>query len=272
MEIVIVIEMLKRRKILLAIGIVLSVLAGAAGAGFLPPHSPAKAPATGQALTTVVVDTRVPLVATAKPGGDATIVQRAVFLADLLQSKPMTERIAKAVGVPGWQVTALGPVLPPTSEFSLYPDGQLPVVAAAASQSAIHTPYVIQLLPSYTVPIVQIGTVAPTAHAAVVLAQATVAAMKAAVLPNTLVASAPRPTTGTHSAAERVTEPTVPPLRVDELGPVSSVAIPPNTVHGFTGVAAALGVFVFWCFGVVVASGLRRAWRRAARPAVQITG
>jgi hypothetical protein len=271
MEIVIAWEMLKRRRILLAVGTLLSILAGAAAAGLLPPHSAAKAPSSGQALTEVVVDTRIPQVATTKPTGDATLVQRAVFLGDLLQSKPMTTRIAKAIGQPAWQVTVLGPVLPPASEFSLFPDGQLPVVAAAASQSAVHTPYAVQLLPSYTVPIIQIGAVAPTARAAVVLAQATVDAMKAAVQPTTLVASAPRPESSSGSRTGRVSEPSEPPLRVEQLGPVSSVAIAPKTLHAFTGIIAAVAVFVLWCFGVVLAGSARRAWRRAGTPARGLT-
>jgi hypothetical protein len=261
MEIVIAVEILRRRRILLGLGILLSVVLGAAGAGILPPHSAAKTPASGQALTEVVIDTHIRLAATTKPGGDATIVQRAVFLADLLQSKPMTTRIANAIGQPAWQVTVLGPVLPPASEFSLFPDGQLPVVAAAASQTAVHTPYVVQLMPSYTVPIVQIGTVAPTAHAAVVLAQATVEAMKAAVQPSTLVATAPLPKRNSHGAVKPAAAPDEPPLRIDQLGAVSSVAIPPKTVHALTGLLAAIGSFIFWCFAVVIAGGARRAWR-----------
>ena len=272
MELLSVGELLRRRRILLAVGLVVAVALGAAVAGVLPPRRAAATQPAGEALAQVVIDTRVPLVATTAPGADETIVQRSVLLADLMGSNAMTPLIAQRAGVQPDALAVLGPALPPVSEFSLVPDGQLPQDAAAAAQTAVHTPYVVRLQPNYTVPVVSIGATAPDVHDAVALAQATIATLKSATLPSNAIAKAPMsaPTAhsvvkraaGAHSAARAAPRPQ-PALDVESLGAVSSVGVPATSVHLLRGVGACIALLAVWSVGVVIATGFARLWRRA---------
>jgi hypothetical protein len=287
MELLSVAELLWRRRILVAVGLVLAVALGSAVGGILPPHSaPATRPA-GEALAQVVIDTRVPLVATTAPGADATIVQRSVLLADLMGSNAMAALIARSAGVQPDALSVVGPVLPPVSEFTLLPDGQLPQLAATAAQTAVHTPYVVRLQPNYRVPIVSIGTTAPDVHDAVALAQATIATLKSATVPTNAIARAPMPAPTARSVVKRarsVVKRAAGPdsagraapgsvaraapspkqaLDVEALGAVSSVGVPATSVHLLRGVEACIALLAVWCAGVVIAIGFARLWRRA---------
>jgi hypothetical protein len=292
MELLSIADVLRSRRILLAVGLLAAVVLGAAVAGVLPPRSARTTRPTGEALAQVLIDTRMPLVATTTPGGDHTIVQRSVLLAALMASDSMTARIAHRAGIQPDALVVLGPVLPPVSEFSLVPDGQLPQFAATASQTAVHTPYVVQLSPNYNVPIVSIGAAAPDVPDAVSLAQATIATLKSATLPTNASRpaavpaatphSAAKPPAGAHSAtkpaASRHAAPTPaatpqPALDVESLGAVSSVAAPAAAgVHLLRGAAAAVALLALWCAGVVIAAGLARLWRRLGHPVTQVAG
>ncbi|HWF49610.1 MAG TPA: hypothetical protein VG294_03105 [Solirubrobacteraceae bacterium] len=257
MELLSIADVVRRRRILLAVGVVLAVVVGAMAAGLLPPGSAGAASGGGQALAQVVVDTRVPLLATTAPGGDATIVQRSVLLADLMQTTPMTATIAQRAGIPAADLGVVGPVLPPEVQFSLVPDGQFPQLAAAAALTALHTPEAVQLVPNLNVPVMAIATNAPTVRAAVALAQATIATLKSATVP----------TSTDGKAASK------PALNIEPLGNISSAAVPASgSVHLTRGVAAALALLAAWCSGVVIAAGLARRWRQVGRPAPSAAG
>ncbi|MGO9954546.1 MAG: hypothetical protein ACLP50_00955 [Solirubrobacteraceae bacterium] len=193
MELVSIAALLRRRRIALAIGFLAAVALGVLASGILTSHGSGAAAASGEALVQVELDTRTPEAATTNAGEDATIVQQSVLLAARMQSDTMTAKIARAAGVEPDAVTVLGPTLPPVSEFGLVPDGQLPEVASTAAQTIV-TPYVVRLVPNYTVPVITIGTAAPDPRAAVALAQATIAALEGAVLPTAEPMPMPTPT------------------------------------------------------------------------------
>jgi len=259
MELLSIADVVRRRRILLAVGLFVAIAIGAATAGLLPPSSGGAATPAGQALAHVVVDTRVPLLATSTPGGDATIVQRSFLLADLMQTDAMTAAIAQRVGLPAADVGVDSPVLPPLVDFSLVPDGQgqFPQLTTTAALTALHTPYVVQLTPDLNVPVMAIATSAPNVRAAVTLAQATIDTLKAATVPvSPGKGAAPKPA-----------------LNVEPLGSISSAAVPvTGSVHLARGVAAAIAVLAAWCAGIVIAAGLARRWRRVGHPVAPAAG
>jgi hypothetical protein len=254
MEFLMFAHVLRRRRIAVAVGIALAVLVGGAIAGVLPPGGgPAAAP-TGQALAEVVVDTHTSLIATTTPSAQATIAQRAVLLAALMQSDAMTAKIAQTAGIPAASLRVIGPVFPPVSEFTIVPEGEFPQLAASAALTAVQTPYVVKLLPNVSLPIMDIGTTAPSRRAAVSLAQATIATLQSAAVPTNVVragAAKPKPT-----------------LIVQSLAAIRSAAVL-GTGGGQLplGIAAAIGLLAAWCAGIVVVAGLARQWRRLDQPA-----
>jgi hypothetical protein len=286
MELLSIADVLRRRRILVVFGLVVACALGTMVSGVIATGSARSTRPTGEALAQVVIDTRVPLVATTGPGADATIVQRSVLLSALMGSGTMTASIAQRAGVQPDALTVLGPVLPPVSEFGLVPDGQLPQLAATAAQTAVYTPYVVRLQPNYAVPIVSIGTSAPDVREAVALALATIATLKAATLPTSTGTAAGTPPPGrlvagakraarraaSPDSAARTTARPSPALVVEALGAVSGVAVQATSVHLLRGVAAAVALFAMWCAGVVTATGFGRVWRRAGRPVTQAAG
>src|SRR5205823_2149130 len=75
-------RVLSRRRIRVALGLVVAVLIGASVGGVVPPLAGSeKGSPTGQALVRVLIDTRVPLPATTTPIGADTINKRSDLLA-----------------------------------------------------------------------------------------------------------------------------------------------------------------------------------------------
>jgi len=311
-ELVNIAHALRRRRIIIAFGLAVACALGVLASGVASPHDARAAAPTGSAQAQVLIDTRVPLVATTAPGGAATIVQRSVLLSALMNSDATTAQIARQVRIPADDLTVVVPVLAPVSEFGLVPDGQLPQSVSTAS-TALHTPYVVQLLPNYNVPVVSIDTSAPDVHGAVALAQATIAAMQSSTLPAATSTPVARPAAiappavveraavrgahhrGRHSLAARRAEQRAiaaaraaqaalaaqaaasppkpqPTLEVEPLGAITGKALPTTSIHVGRGVAVALGLVAAWLFAIVVAGGLSRVWRRAGQPAAQIAG
>jgi hypothetical protein len=271
MEIVSIVAVLRRRRILLIVGILAAVAAGALVSGVR--HSASAAQLSGEALAQVEIDTRVPLVATSAPGGDDTIVRQSVLLAGLMGSSTMTAEIARRAGIPPDDLFIRGPVLLPTSEFGLLPDGQFPVVASASSLSAVHTPDVVQLVPNYNLPIMQIGAVAPSVREAVSLTLATIATMRSATAATaTATATATAKLAAAHRGARRSSAKSLPALNVESLGGVSSIAVGTPSIHILSGLAAAIALFAVWCTAIVIAAGVGRLWRSADRPVTEMAG
>jgi hypothetical protein len=272
LEFVSIIDVFGRRRFLLVVGLVASVALGAVATGLLPPRSNARAtPSSGAALAQVEIDRGLPLIATTARGGTDTIVQQSVLLATFMGSDAMTGQIAKRAGLRADELAVVVPTLPPASEFELFPDGQLPVVAAAASQAAGHRPYVVKIAPSYTVPIIQVGTIAPSRGGSVSLAQATIATLRAATVltrarratnaaPRADLAASRTLATGLSVAKTSDALRRQQALVVRSLGPVSSAAVQANTPGIRAAAAASAALFAIWCLGLLFAAGLRRLW------------
>lgn len=250
MEIVSLIRVFRRRRLVLGLGFMIAAAIAVIAGGMV--SGSARSGTVAAATARVMIDTRVPLIATTHASGQDTIVQRAVFVATQMDSDSMSAKIAQAAGIPRDDLTVVVPVLPPLEELSLLPDGQLPTVAAKDTQIP-RTPYVVSLNPSYTVPIVDIDTAAPTATAALALARATTSAMQLAT----------QPTNGTRSASGTTALPT---LHVEVLGQATSVPQVPAGTHLRRGVAGAAVFLLMWCLGMVLISAIKRLWRRAAGP------
>ncbi len=246
-------SVLRRHRILVAVGALLAVLAAAQLSGAIANvRGAAGAPPAGQALIQVQVDTRSPLAATVGLDAAETIAQRTVLLADLMGKDSTVAAIAHQAGVAAGGLYVQTPVLLPVSEFQTLPNGELATVVAAATQTVAGATDVVHLVPNPTLPIITVGTSAPNARTAVALANATVAALRAATIPSSTAAPGGRQATAPAA------------LIIRPLGVVRSVAIAAHTLHLAIGLAALLAVFVFWCIGVLFASGLARLWRSGA--------
>jgi hypothetical protein len=248
MELLSVAQLLRGRRLLVSVGLVAAVVLGAKVSGVIGP-SGAAGPITGQAVARVVIDTRVPLVATATAQGADTVVQRSVLLAALMGSNEMTAAIARQAGLPPGQLAVVGPSLDPVSVASYSPGGELPQLAVlATNEMAATQPFVVELRPYAAVPIISVSAAAPDVRQATALTHATIATLKSA-------SAAPSGAGGT--------------LRVEPLGPVRSVAVTSaSSSHHLLGMAVAVAVLLAWCTGIVMASGLARLWRRAGRAVV----
>lgn len=262
MEIVSLIRVLRRRRALVGLGLILAVAVAAIAGGVV--SSGGEAASQGSHATVhVLIDTRVPLIATSGGTGEDTIVPRAVFLADRMHGASAMRQIAQTVGIPRNSLSVVAPALPPLEEFNLVPDGQLPTVVAKATQLP-RAPYVVALTPNYDVPVIAIDTAAPTPNGAVTLARAAIAAMERATQPTGHTSGAAG---GTATSSSRATRPA---LRVVPLGAPTSMPPVPVGTHLRRGVLAAVVVFAFWCIGIVIASGISRLWRPTASPPVRV--
>jgi hypothetical protein len=243
MELLSVAQVLRRRRILVAVGLVLALLLGAAVSGILPLHKGARAQSSAQALVRVLIDTRVPLVATVTPDGTDTITQRSVLLASDMGSDTWTATIAHAAGIPSNRLLIVSPTFPAVTVSTLMPAGQFPQLTATAAQTDVVEPYVVRLAPDLGDPIITIGTAAPTTRQAAALANGTVAALKS-------VTARPGGARGNANVES---------LGSVHVGTVTSTA----RTHHLLGLLVVIAVAAIWCSGIVVCSGFARAWRQA---------
>jgi hypothetical protein len=241
MELVSVVRILHERRVLVGLGALVALLAGLAALGRLP-VGPSAAPTqvTSTARTRLMVDMPKPLAADLEANAD-TIGPQAALLADLMAAAPQAHEIARTAGVAPGQLAVLRPSL-------IAPAAPSPLgTRAAAASTALPRSHVVSIEASTLLPIVEIDTFAPDARAAARLATATTATLK-------------------ELAAVRARS-TSPGLVVKPLEPIRTKPVvsggPPNPALGLF---AAFMTFVLWCLALVLASGLGRAWRRAAAP------
>lgn len=233
MEIVNLLQVLERRRRLLAAGFVAALLAGMAAAGLLPGTPGAQAgPPTGLAQARLLLDTPEPLAADldAEAG---TIGAQAALLADLLASHAQVRTIAEGARIPADRLTVRRPALTvPTVPSRL---GE----RAAAVATPGH-PYAVEVRASPTLPILSIDAFAPDPDAATVLARSTQHALEQ------LVAG--------RSGG----------LGVKVLEPVTATQVAGAAGRSkVLGVVAAVAVLVLWCAAIVAGAGLARV--RAGR-------
>lgn len=240
MELVRVARVLRRHRIVVVIGLLAAVTLGAKVSGVLSPSGAGIS--SGQALARVLVDTREPLIATTAQQGAETIAERSSLLAILMASNQAAASIAYRAGVQSGQLAVVAPQFAPVSAYTYLPDGEFPGLTATAAQEAAGLKrFVVELRTDATVPIIDIGVAAPDVRQAAAVAQATVATLTSASV-------------GTGGAFTS--------LRAEALGPVRTAVVKTASSHRLLGIAAAVGAFLAWCTAIVIASGLRRLWRR----------
>src|SRR4051812_9723297 len=110
MDVLSVVRLLLRKRLLIALGLAISL--GIAGAidGVIPVlHSGAKPHSSGGATTRVLIDTPTALAATADAYGASTIQSRSLLVADTLASDEMTAKIAAAAGLRADEIVVQAP-------------------------------------------------------------------------------------------------------------------------------------------------------------------
>lgn len=236
MELLIILALLSRRRVLVAAGLVLSVALGAYVGGLAPAHGGTRGSTGSQALAQILVDTPVPLAATSDNTliGADTIIKRAILLADEIGSDAVGAAIAQQSGLKPDQLAVLTPLFDPVSLSTYLPDGQLPVRAAQAARKGVHQPYVVTLVAHYGVPILSIAAASPDDAHTGALVTATIAALRS------------------HGTG----------VRIKQLGPIQTASVPAGPgAHHARGAAVGFVAFFIWCVGIVVASGLLAALR-----------
>jgi hypothetical protein len=166
MELVALIRVLWRRKILGAAGLVASIALGAMY-GKAPPASSAVA------WTRLVLDTPKSQLIDSAPGYADSLPWRGQLLVHLMATEDVRKRLAQAVGVPPHQIAVIDP------ELSL-PRVPASLPAAAAKVAGItYAPYVLTMfMADDSLPMISFEAAAPDARGARKLAEAAIAVMK----------------------------------------------------------------------------------------------
>ena len=219
-----------RRRFVVALGVVAAVAAGLLASKVQGD--------SGVATTRVLVDTPRSLVAAAKSRGDETIVTRAVLLGSLLAADRVEDDIARRAGVSPQELAVVGP------------NFNQPAVATPLSRQAIEVatprePRIVTVtLDDPQVPVVSIAATAADPEAAAKLAGSTTATLRSLV-------DHPGQADGSG-------------VRIEQLGAVDAKRVSTRGTR-LKSLIAGLGVFVLWCWAVVLFDRLSR--RRARRVA-----
>ncbi len=245
MELVDVLRVLARHRLALAAGLLVAIAAGLAVQYHI---SLSPLALSDRVTTTTTAQTRLLLDAPDKPSAvdlDAgvadTLGLRAGLLADLLATNAVREDIARDSGVPEAELA----VLPPASASPSLP---VPLAVAAAEAARVTTePYTLSVAADVSIPIVSLHVAAPDTGSARRIAAAATRAYERLV-------------------ATRLGKPSR--LSVESLGPIRTTTKVDRMRRAF-GLAATIAVFTMWAVGLVLLTGLRRAWRGAGgRPRV----
>jgi hypothetical protein len=230
MELVLALKVLWRRKLVLAVGLLLAIGLIAKGSTQPRTHS-------ALAWTRVALDTQPSQLIDPDPIGADSLPWRADLLTGLLSTEESKTAIARKLGAPVDELVVLEPRLA-TPEVGT----PLPVHAVKAA-ATVAAPYVLIVQADGTLPLVSIAAAAPDRAHAAKLAQAAAATLEAA--------SSLHPT--------RIVQGYV----VEQVSPVRT-----KDIAGADGrvkaVGMALVLLAFWCACVALAAGLPRRRRASA--------
>lgn len=252
MNLIFILQVLWRRRIVVGVAVLLSLGVGASVAyrvtPGLPPHFKSRRYQVGLASVRVLVDTHDSIVADLDPTGADSLSLHAQLLADLIASGPVRTGIAQAVGIPPQYLAVVPPAV------SGAPAVATPIATAAPPPADAST---LTIGVDSTLPLVSISAQAPSRTQAATLAGAAVVALRRYVLS---VAAAQK-----ISATHR---PVITSLGIQS----ASATRGPSRIYG---VAAALVLFSLFCYAVLVISSLRqriRTLRSQAGPAAVASG
>jgi hypothetical protein len=234
---------LTRHRVLVAVGCVLSIVAGLLAASRTEPSAVRSGMATGR----VLIDQDPSLLADLKGKGEQTIGIRARLFGDLLSSDEGTAAIARATGVDPKLISVTTPAAGPATIQVPLP--QKASEYAAATRNA--KPYGVTVISDDRVPMLTFATHAPTPRKAAQLVEGSIAGLDELIAARTI------------DPGDAVVATPVGPPRA-RLAPV-----PEHVSPRIVAPAVALMVVLLWCGGLVVVSGLARALRGRERPAPQ---
>ena len=244
METLTVLRLLWRMRLLVALGVLVALAAGAVATGKL-----GLGPSDGSrhtmwvATAEVQIDNPRPLAIDALASG-ATIQTQTILLADQVTSDESRKAIARRAGLDDADLTVTTPSIDS-------PLRQSPVVSRTLQGvTASRTAYTVTANPAQLTPIMALQAMGPDR-------QATVALSKAAV--ETLRSAAASDAGDTRRG-----------LEIEPLGPVRLGWFETGGSGLVRGVAVAVFLFCLWCGTIVVGTGVLRAWRRSS-PAYQCT-
>jgi hypothetical protein len=236
-ELLSLVTVLARHRIAVGLGVLASLIVGLAAIGGLPFGPGASSAQTaGAAQTRLLVDFRYSLVDDLHSSSD-TIGAQAAMLVDLMATDPLVRTIARDAHVPANQILVLRPAL-------TVPTRPSPLAEDASVASATPAAYTLTVSAAAALPIVTIGARAPDIRAAARLVQAAAGAMQS-------LAASRAPSAGRS-------------LIVRPLEPTRAVAVASAGRRKIVALLLAALMFSFWCGGIMVASGLKRAFGRDA--------
>jgi hypothetical protein len=240
MELVSILRVLRRRRRLVALGALLSLLAGVAivaDAVPVPEKLAGRDSAIGAATGRVLLAAAPQRTVLEQSQLTDSIALRGQLLANLMATEDVRSAIARAVGIPPDQVSIRGPSSrPPAVETSL-------AVEAANAAMLSYAAYGLEVSADLDVPIISFKATGPDAAGATRIVEAATGQLGELI-------------------AVRTTD--TPKIRVAPLGPPVERTIV-ESAHPAIGIGVALVAFVLWCAGVIVVSGLTR--RGGGRPA-----
>lgn len=238
MELVAILRVLWRRRLVVGAGALLALILALNGAytvSFSSPVLRSRATTTGVAAETAFVNTSQSLVANAYAKGAESVVQRAGLLGNLLASQPARAALASRLGVAASEVEVAAPGV-----------GFPPVTTTLAEQatevSRPGSPYVVTLSEDLTLPILTLVAAAPDERRASALVHASIAELASL--------GARTPALGRNLEVERV-----------GIGSVYSKTSGGSKVKA---VLVAFFFFVLWCVGVAAFDAFSRRRRRAS--------
>jgi hypothetical protein len=250
MEIVGVLRLLWRERILVLVAAIIAIGAGVALAyhiGF-PPKLESRQYDVGIGTLEALVDTPSSLVVDlgGETGPDIpTLAGRATLLASLLTSSPLKEEIARRAGVDANELIAI-----PPSGATVDPSAAPSVSGTGAKLDDPNVSVLrakVPTLESGEVPIIAVNAQAPDAAVAARLADQSIQVLQEHLR--------------TVAAADKI--PNARRVVVTELGPARAT-VESRGPERLMAIVAALFVFVLGCAAIVGVSALASGWRRAA--------
>jgi hypothetical protein len=243
MELLSALRLLARHRLLIALGVLLAAVMGAAAGGAIA-VGPLGGPPTRSAIATteIQIDTPRPLAADLRAAA-ATIEDQSIMLAERLTADDTTAVVARHAGVPVEDLAVVSSRTAISGRTS---------AAARAAVDAAATPtsrYRLTVSSTSDSPIISLLAAAPDADTAARLAEAAAPAVESVI----------------DAAPDTVRQRLV----VRPLAPPATKELVSGGPKPLLGAIAAPIVFLGWCWLVIVAIGLMRALRRDDRPAAR---
>jgi hypothetical protein len=239
MELLSPLRELARRPLILALGVLGSLLLAFAASGYGP--GPLASPERRSAIATaeIQIDTARPLAADLR-ASTATVADQAVMLGESLSADDKRAEIAAHAGVDPEGLAVL------STRTAIVGRASPLARSAVDAASAVQTPMRITVMTASDTPLITVTAFAPDRETAIKLAAATAPALQSVI-------DAAPPTVKKRLEVKPLAEPQA--ITVVNGGPRPLIAI-----------AAAIFAFVGWCWAVLALGGLGRFWRWAADP------